>query len=138
MNFFFLSRNEQFDLFSFKWYIKFQYISFSLLYFVYGGSQFEIRNSQWRTYHRTKGSVSPQMFEKKYSKKSYSLAENNHKPIRMLFRLLFPFILYLQLIMHLNDKIHNFIYLGPLKFLYYSLVLFINNKAYIDLKKFIK
>jgi len=29
---------------------------------------------QWRTYHRTKGSVSPQIFEKKYSKKSYSLA----------------------------------------------------------------
>ncbi len=23
---------------------------------------------QWRTYHRTKGSVSPQIFEKKYSK----------------------------------------------------------------------
>ena len=30
--------------------------------------------SQRRTYHRTKGSVSPQIFEKKYSKKSYSLA----------------------------------------------------------------
>ena len=29
---------------------------------------------QWRTYHRTKGSVSPQIFEKEYSEKSYSLA----------------------------------------------------------------
>jgi len=37
--FFFPSRNEWFDLFSFKWYIKFQYIYFDLLYFVYGGSK---------------------------------------------------------------------------------------------------
>ena len=65
---------------------------------------------QWRTYHRTKGSVSPQIFEKKYSEKSYSLAQSDHKPIRMFFSLLFPSILYLQLIMHLNDKIHNCIY----------------------------
>jgi len=50
---------------------------------------------QWRNYHRTKGAVSPQIFEKKYSEKSFSLASNYHKPIRMLLRLLFFSILFL-------------------------------------------